>query len=186
MNEKYAVGLILGSTALWLFTGWQSVYMLNGLATALGIGLMLTWAVLALLTQKPDWFDPEVRQQIGTLTRKTSQWMFAVGILGGVVAAELLSSRALMPQHQETATFERVKCPTGGAGKLSGLRFGQDTDGRDMCFRWDTGSVDAIERLNSDELPGMHVMGIGGKTTVTIQRQASWLLGHDAWYRVVP
>jgi hypothetical protein len=185
MNKKYAIGLILGCTAFWTITEWQSVYMLNALATALGVGAMLTWAVLAFLAQKPDWFESEVHQQVSSLARKTSQLMSAAAIVGIVVTAELLSSWVLMPQQQQTALLERVTCSMAGAGKLSGLRFGQDTDGQDMCFRWDTGSIDAIERLNPDEWPGMKSVAIGGKISVTIERQTSWLLGPDAWYRVV-
>lgn len=185
MNKKYAVGLILGCVAFWMITGWQSVYMLNALATAMGIGAMLTWAVLAFLAQRPDWFEPVVHEQMSTLARKTSQWMAAAAIFGGLVAAELLSSWALMPQQQQTALLERVKCSMAGAGKLPGLRFGQDTDGQDMCFRWDTGSMDAIERLNPADWPGMQGLAMGGQISVSIQRQTSWLLGPDAWYRVV-
>lgn len=185
MNKKYEAGFILGCVAFWTITGWQSVYMLNALATALGVGAILTWAVLASLAQKPDWFESEVYQQVSSMARKTSQWMSAAAIIGIVVTAELLSSWALMPQQQQTALVERVKCAIAGAGKLSGLRFEQDTDGQHICLRWDTGSIDAIERLNPDEWPSIKGLAIGGKVSLTIERQTSWLLGPDAWYRVV-
>lgn len=184
MGRKYFAWLALLCGAFWWLTGWQSVYLVKELSSVMAVGATLTWAGLAWLAKRPTWFEPHVHQQLAQLADRVAYVMCAGSVLFAAVTAEFLSSLALMPAQEETAVLERVECTAAGAGRLSGLRFGQAMDGQRMCLRWHTGEIGAVERLALDEWPSLRGLPMGGQLPVSMRRQDSWLWGQGAWYRV--